>query len=97
MRWWDKYFINCSADEAKTDLVNQLESFARYENGAQYQYQELKWLKHNLNSDEVIIHFFENSGLKHQDGLTISTAVSIATGQSRVIHFTNLMRLYLMN
>ena len=60
--------INCTAADAKEDLIRQLRPFGRHFYNIKRQFKELKYLKENLQQGEIIIHedFSENFQLKHQ-------------------------------
>ena len=82
-----KELIESSVEEAKEDLVSQLEPFSRHLYNIRRQYRELKFLKEHLKKGQVITHedFSENFQIKHQNeimaahwltnGVTIFTVI----------------------
>ena len=63
-----KHRVDCTAADAKEDLIAQLRPFGRHVYNIRRQFEELKYLKENLPQGEIIIHedFAENFQLKHQ-------------------------------
>ena len=88
-----KLLQECTIAKAKEDLVEQLQPFSRHIYNIKRQFAELKFLKENLKTGEVIIQedFSENFQLKHQkevmaahwssDMVTLFTAVVYFKGE----------------
>ena len=61
-----KHQVDCTAADAKEDLIAQLQPFGRHVYNIRRQYEELEYLKENLPQGEIIIHedFAENFQMK---------------------------------
>ena len=95
-----KELIVTDLAEVKGEFYSQMESFARHVYNVKHQHKELKYLKENLNNDELIIQedFAENHTLRQQNEImaahwspqqvTVFTAVVYYSQDQKLQHIS---------